>query len=257
MNFYAGYDAAVFPGVDSMAWLKRHSNLRWCGYYLAPAPNLAPAAASWRGRRAAIAADWGLAPLYVGQQMPAQAAPDQPAPLFSSILTAAQGRLDGAAAVALARRDGFPAGSYIYIDWEDGGALTAAAQDYLAAWLSTVDGRGFGPAIYCSHLLGSHAGEMLAGLGLRHPGRIWCYKVGSTALHPLAVPLTALPQPDPAAAALRAPCCGNGNRMPGSSAPTRASASWPISAVPHWPTRARRPRPRAAKVGRADQRAAG
>ncbi len=190
MDFYAGFDAAVFPGVDSMTWLRRHSNLRWCGYYLSPAPNLAPAAASWRGQRAAIAANWGLAPLYVGQQMPA--------PVFSSILTANQGRLDGAAAVALARRDGFPAGSYLYIDWEDGGVLSGPAQAYLAAWLATVDAKGFGPAIYCSHLLGSQVGEMLSGLGLHRPGRIWCYKVSSTALHPLTLPLDLLPRPDPA-----------------------------------------------------------
>jgi hypothetical protein len=122
MTFYAGFDAAVFPGVETMAWLKSHSNLAWCGYYLAPAPNLAPAAASWRGQRAALAASWGMVPIYVGQQSPALAAPDQPDQpaqpdrQFSTILTAAQGSVDGAAAVALAVRDGFLAGSYLYID---------------------------------------------------------------------------------------------------------------------------------------------
>ena len=198
MGFYAGFDAAVFPGVDTMAWLKAHSNLSWCGYYLAPAPNLAPQAGSWRGQRAAIDASWGLAPIYVGQQLPRRGAPGDATPAFSSILTAAQGRADGEAAVALALRDGFVRGSYIYVDWEDGGALTQACRNYLGAWLSAVSARGFGPGAYCSHLLADQFARLLLAVRPRRPGRLWCFKVSSTALHELATPLTRLPANDPA-----------------------------------------------------------
>jgi hypothetical protein len=42
---------------------------------------------------------------------------------------------------------------------------------------------------------------LLATLRTRRPGRIWCFKVASTALHPLADPLRAVPRPDPAGSA--------------------------------------------------------
>lgn len=198
MAFFAGFDAAVFPGVETMDWLKRHSNLAWCGYYLAPAPSLAQAALSWKGQHAALRASWGMAPIYVGQQLPRLAAPGVAAPPFSSILTADQGRSDGQQAVALAVRDGFPRGSFIYVDWEDGGALTSACLNYLGAWLATVSALGFGPGVYCSHWLGARFERLLLSTGAGLKGRIWCYKVSSTALHKLAIPLTSLPKMHPA-----------------------------------------------------------
>jgi hypothetical protein len=51
-----------------MAWLKANTNLVWCGYYLAPAPSHHDT--SWMGTRAALAAaGWGVAPVYLGQQI--------------------------------------------------------------------------------------------------------------------------------------------------------------------------------------------
>lgn len=191
MPFHAGFDAAVYPGDACMAWLRAHSNLRWCGYYLSPAPSLAPDALSWRGRRAALAGQWGLAPIYVGQQV------RHGASAVSSSLNFDQGCLDGAEAVENAVRDGFAAGSYLYLDWEDGGPLAAEALNYIGAWLATVNGRGFGPGIYCSHLLAGAIEKLLPTLGPAIKARLWCYGVPSSAEHRLQTPLDALPAPDP------------------------------------------------------------
>lgn len=195
MPFYPGFDAAIYPGDDTMSWLRAHSTLTWCGYYLTPAPNLSPAADSWRGRRAALAASWGFAPVYVGQQIRHGAA------AVSAILTFEQGCVDGLQAYSNARRDGFEAGSCLYLDWEDGGVLSENSGEYASGWAITVAARGYRPGIYCSHRLADSFAALLAQSakleGAMAP-RFWCYAVSSTAEHPLATPLDALPALDPA-----------------------------------------------------------
>lgn len=192
MGFYAGFDAAVYPGDDSMAWLKANSNLAWCGYYLSPAPNLLSDANSWRGRREALAGQWGMAPVYVGQQV------RHGASAVSAILTFNQGCVDGLQAAANATRDGFAQGSCLYLDWEDGGALAEDSGEYVSGWLVTVHARHFAPGIYCSHRLAGAFAALVAALKPELAVRFWCWAVSSTAEHKLATPLTALPQIDPA-----------------------------------------------------------
>jgi hypothetical protein len=192
MAFYAGFDAAIYPGDDSMAWLKSHSNLLWCGYYLAPAPNLAADANSWRGRRAGLAGKWGMAPIYVGQQVRYGAS------AVSSILTFNQGCVDGLQAAANAVRDGFAPDSCLYLDWEDGGALTGDCKAYVSGWLVTVSDRHFAAGLYCSHRLGEAFAELIGTIKPHLAVRFWCYAVGSTAEHKLETPIDALPRIDPA-----------------------------------------------------------
>jgi hypothetical protein len=195
MAFYAGFDAAVYPGLPAMNWLRAHSNLVWCGYYLSPAPNLYPPALSWSGKRRELAAHWGLAPIYVGQQINVTAQDD-----FSAVLTVAQGLIDGRQAADNARRDGFPPGTCLFLDWENGGTLSQAALRYAGAWFAAVHGSGFMPGVYCSHRLGVEFQQLMLAAVPRQPGRIWCYRVSSTAAHQLQTPLAHLPQTDPAGA---------------------------------------------------------
>src|ERR1700691_4592878 len=62
------FDRSDYPGDDVMTWLRAHTNLQWCGYYFAPAPSHGDT--SWMARRSAlVAAGWGIAPIYVGQQI--------------------------------------------------------------------------------------------------------------------------------------------------------------------------------------------
>jgi hypothetical protein len=171
---------SAFPGLSEMAWLKNNTNLVWCGYYLAPAPNHLPE--SWMGNRAALsAAGWGIAPLYVGQQLGG--------PLQSNV-TGPQGEIDGEAAVSLMVGEGFAPGSCVYLDLEDGPPFIAPRTDYVAAWAGAVQAGGYLPGVYCSH------GLAAAVHGLRADARIWAFKVATTAEHP--VPGTDFPDPDPA-----------------------------------------------------------
>jgi len=181
MPGFAGLDTYAFPGDAALAWLKANSNLTWCGCYLAPAPSHGDT--GWMGRRAALAAaGWGIAPIYVGQQL---AGPG------SHAVTTAHGAIDGAAAAALMAGEGFAPGSYVYLDLEDGAPFQPPRTDYVTAWAAAVRAAGYAPGVYCSHAIG----EAVHALVPR--ARIWAFKVAATQPHPF--PGTNFPDVAPAA----------------------------------------------------------
>jgi hypothetical protein len=179
MPGYAGFDADIYPGDDVMSWLRANTNLVWCGYYLGGAPSHPDM--SWMGNRAALAANgWGIAPIYVGQQV---------IPPGSLNPSAATGVQDGTQAVSMMQNEGFASGSYVYLDLENGPPLPQSLQDYVTNWINAVASGGFGPGVYCSHLLAQTICNLFPSC------RIWAFKVSTTATHPVAAPF---PDSDPA-----------------------------------------------------------
>lgn len=180
MPSFAGFDTSEFPGVAEMAWLRANTNLQWCGFYLGPAPS--HASTSWMGNRAALAAaGWGLAPVYVGQQI---AGPGR------HVVDAAQGTIDGADAATLMGREAFSPGSCVYLDLEDGPPFTAPRTDYVGSWVAAVTAAGMTPGIYCSHDLATAVQTLCP------DARIWAFNVTTADRHPF--PGTVFPDPDPA-----------------------------------------------------------
>ncbi|HZB93335.1 MAG TPA: glycoside hydrolase domain-containing protein [Stellaceae bacterium] len=180
MAGFAGFDRSDYPGDAVMAWLKAHTNLVWCGYYLGPAPS--HAGTSWMGKRATIAAlGLGIAPIYVGQQV---TGPGSKHPSLD------QGTTDGEHAADLLESESFARGSCIYLDLENGPPLTQRLRDYVAGWCDAVSARGFSPSVYCSHAFAEQIHQ------LRSQARVWAFKVSTTAPHP--VPGTNFPTADPA-----------------------------------------------------------
>ncbi|AOJ12075.1 glycoside hydrolase domain-containing protein [Burkholderia mayonis] len=185
MTFYAGFDTDIFPGQLQLGWLKSNTNLSWCGYYLAPAPNHPDI--SWMGnRQALIDQGWGLLPIYVGQQS------------GSNDLTDAQGATDGSQAAQLARAEGFPRDGYLYIDWEDGSALDDDAQAYLSAWAAEIMKCGYQPGVYCSHDLADSMASLMADLSPSPELRIWAWNVPTVNQQPYLGALDAFPAVTPA-----------------------------------------------------------
>ena len=167
MAGFPGFDTSEFPGAPEMAWLKANTNLVWCGYYLGPAPS--HVSTSWMGQRAALqAAGWGLAPVYVGQQI---GGPGR------HVVSGTQGTIDGSDAVAMMTQEGFSNGGCVYLDLEDGPPFSAPRTDYVAAWADAVRHGGFLPGIYCSHALA------VAVQSQQPSARIWAFKVGTTGRH--------------------------------------------------------------------------
>src|SRR5690348_8177793 len=104
----AGFDSYSYPshGISTMDWLMQNTNLKWVGYYLAPAPDRINA--SWMGHRQELANDgWSIAPIYVGQQDSSAFIP-----------SASQGAVDGHDATAKAWSEGFALRTTIYLDVE-------------------------------------------------------------------------------------------------------------------------------------------
>jgi hypothetical protein len=180
MSGFAGFDSSDYPGIAEMTWLKSNSNLLWCGYYLGPAPS--HSSTSWMGQRKSLeTAGWGIAPLYVGQQI---SGPGR------HIVDSLQGKTDGNDASKLLSADGFVPGTCVYLDLEDGPPLVPPRTDYALAWIDAVKAAGFQPGVYCSHAFAADVHNH------RPNARVWAFKVESSQEHPF--PGTNFPDSHPA-----------------------------------------------------------
>jgi hypothetical protein len=148
------------------------------------------------GALGTIKDQWGVLPIYVGQQDERTAHGGY---VPSSILTKEQGGIDGKAACDLVASEGFAAGSYVYLDWEYGGLDGDGSTDYIAAWVSAVvdDGRAQA-GIYCSHVIAQAIANLIDAMNPTPNVRFFCWKVTNASSHPFTGDLSNLPELDPA-----------------------------------------------------------
>jgi len=141
-NFFAGFDRSTYPGDPLMTAIIQNTNLCWCGFYLGPAPSHPDT--SWMKQRAFLKGlGFGLAPLYVGQQVTGPG---------SHNVTAAQGKIDAQQAASLASLAGFPAGSIIFLDIEQGPPPDPKTIVYYRAWVEEfATNTKYAPGVYCSY----------------------------------------------------------------------------------------------------------
>src|SRR5436305_1776478 len=110
-NSYLGFDRNQYPGDANLKILKQ--TFSYAGYWLNNAPG--ESSNGWAGHRAAVeSAGFGFLVLFNGR-------------LYAQLKTVANaarlGRSDAQAAVAAARREGFPAKAIIFLDQEQGGRM--------------------------------------------------------------------------------------------------------------------------------------
>jgi hypothetical protein len=139
---YAGFDANQYPGDDQLALL--HRQFAFTGYWL----NNPPGAESnpWAGKRETLVrAGFGFLVVFNGRLdkdiLAAQKAGRPPA---------AFAREDAATAAAAARREGFPTGTIIFLDQEEGGRMLPEQAAYLLAWTEAVAATAYKPGVYAS-----------------------------------------------------------------------------------------------------------
>lgn len=135
-SFYLGFDRNDYPGDENLATLRQ--TFSYAGYWL----NNPPGASgnSWTGKRQAVeSAGFGFLVLFNGR-LDAQLQHG----------AVALGRSDGQAAVASARREGFPAHTIIFLDLEEGGRMLPEQKGYIYAWVDAVNASGFLAGVYCS-----------------------------------------------------------------------------------------------------------
>jgi len=139
---YAGFDANEYPGDAQLATL--HRQFAFTGYWL----NNPPGADHnpWTGKRDTLRrAGFGFLVLFNGRLdadiLNQQKAGKSPAAL---------GQEDAAAAIAAARREGFPPRTILFLDQEQGGRMLDEQAGYLLSWTEAIYASGYRPGVYAS-----------------------------------------------------------------------------------------------------------
>jgi hypothetical protein len=135
---YLGFDRNDYPGDAALPILRK--SFSFVGYWLSPFPG--GNSNSWSGKRELLRSKgFGFALLFAGPPS---------GQLRDEAYTLKRVAEDARTAAAAARREGFSAGSVIFLDVEEGGRLPSAYFTYLKLWASELSRLGFRAGIYCS-----------------------------------------------------------------------------------------------------------
>jgi hypothetical protein len=135
---FLGFDRNIFPGNDALAVLRK--SFAFSSYWLSPPPG--EKTNTWLGQRVALRSQgFGFLLLYRGRES-------------SEVKTYAaaveKGTADARNSASVAKSEGFPAQSIIFLDIEEGGRLPETYHIYLRAWNAELRRMGFLPGLYCS-----------------------------------------------------------------------------------------------------------
>ena len=137
-KFFLGFDRNDYPGDDTMKLFRK--DFAFTSYWLGNPPG--ETFNSWSGKRELLRLQgWGFLPLFNG---PASGQ------LRDKAYTLKRVAKDAKAAVAAARREGFPAGTVIFLDIEEGDRLPSTYTIYLKHWAADLAAAGFRAGVYCS-----------------------------------------------------------------------------------------------------------
>lgn len=138
---YLGFDRNEYPGDEALPLLRK--SFSFASYWLSPPPG--EKANSWIGKRSVLQSQgFGFLLLYQGRT-------SSQLPYKKDSIEA--GLADARAAANAARRDGFPEGSVIFLDVEEGGRFFDGYHAYLRSWAESLKQEKFRPGIYCSGIV--------------------------------------------------------------------------------------------------------
>jgi Domain of unknown function (DUF1906) len=144
---FLGFDRNDYPGDENLKPLRQ--TFAFAGYWLNNPPG--EKTNSWVGKREAVeAAGFGFLVLFNGRLY---------ADLKNISRAKALGKSDAQAAVATAKREGFPDGTVIFLDQEQGGRMLPEQKAYIYYWVDVVTARGFRAGVYCSGIAAKDDGE--------------------------------------------------------------------------------------------------
>ena len=139
---FLGFDSNDYPGDAALPVLRKH--FAFTGYWLNAPPG--EKANTWTGKRETLLREgFGFLLLWNGR-LDAEIVKAQRAGTKPEML----GAKEGAAAVATARAERFPAGGTIFLDQEEGGRMLPEQAAYLLAWTEAVARGGYRPGLYGS-----------------------------------------------------------------------------------------------------------
>jgi Domain of unknown function (DUF1906) len=143
---YLGFDRNRYPG-DAVLGLLRET-FSFCGYWL----NVPPGEASntWEGNREVLTSSgFGFLVLFNGRL-------DRELKSLSNSKTL--GTRDASIAVDAAKKEGFPVGTIIFLDQEEGGRMLTEQRAYVYAWVDGVNASGYRAGVYCSGIPAKETG---------------------------------------------------------------------------------------------------
>ena len=143
---YLGFDRNEYPGDENLPALRQ--TFSYAGFWLNNPPG--ERRNTWVGKRQKLAsAGFGFLVLFNGRLY---------ADLKYVSRAKALGKSDAKAAVAAARKEGFPAQTVIFLDQEQGGRMLPEQNAYLFTWIDGVTAAGFGAGVYCSGIAAKEEG---------------------------------------------------------------------------------------------------
>jgi hypothetical protein len=138
---FLGFDRNEYPGDAALPVLRK--SYSFASYWLSAPPG--EKSNSWIGKREVMKSQgFGFLLLYQGRTS------RQLSDNKSSIKA---GLADAREAAATARREGFPEGSVIFLDVEEGGRFSESYHAYLKSWAESLAEEKFRPGIYCSGIV--------------------------------------------------------------------------------------------------------
>ena len=154
-GFFLGFDRNDYPGDENLKALRQ--TFSYIGYWLNNPPG--ERTNTWTGHRETVeSAGFGFLVLFNGR-------------LYGELRSAGNaerlGRSDAQAAVAGARREGFPRATVIFLDQEQGGRMLPEQKAYIYAWVDGVMAAGFGAGVYCSGIAAKDDGNVVTAEDIR------------------------------------------------------------------------------------------
>jgi len=143
---YLGFDRDFYPGDAAFPTLRK--TFAFTSYWLNSPPG--EKTTTWIGKRDFLRnSGFGFLVLFRGRESGEfKKYPDG----------LAKGSLDARAAAAAAKKEGFPAGTIIFLDIEEGGRLSATYHAYLHAWFDDLVRAGYRAGVYCSGMPAKESG---------------------------------------------------------------------------------------------------
>jgi len=136
---YVGFDRNGYPGDGRLAEL--HRSFAFVGYWLNNPPG--EKQNDWQGKRQKLRnAGFGFLVLWNGRL--------EKEIKRSSLAPDALGKQDAANAIAVAKSEGFPARTILFLDQEEGGRLEPAQNAYFFGWTEAVAASGYRAGAYLS-----------------------------------------------------------------------------------------------------------
>ena len=135
---FLGFDANDYPGDEALPIL--HKTFSFASFWLSPAPG--QKRTTWLGKRAVLQSrGFGFVVLYNGRES---------RKLKSAADAHQKGVSDAQNAASLARQEGFPSDTVIFLDIEEGGRLPESYHEYVRTWFDELARLRFKGGAYCS-----------------------------------------------------------------------------------------------------------